>query len=155
VDISNDLGQLSRVDVIEITENIDVSWCAVMDSHQGGVMLQRLLIVGDAYVASLVEVRDVELVFVPVGIDDAIGGEGRRTAMRMVDDDDILDPNRCWATEMERSASTARPPATITGKMVVDDATRLPAASRTISPGNTSSPSRFAIAFGTSAALGS
>lgn len=94
MDIPNGLGQLSRVDVIEIAENIDVSRCAVMGSHQGGVVLQRRLIVGDADVASLVEVRDIEMVFMPVSVDDAIGGEGRRAAMRMVDDDDILDPEQ-------------------------------------------------------------
>src|SRR5215831_3521735 len=32
-------------------------------------------------------------------------------------------PNKCCATVIDRSASTARPPATMTGKMVVVDAT--------------------------------
>src|SRR5262245_57577076 len=60
-------------------------------------------------------------------------------------------PNKCCATVIDRSASTARPPATMTGKMVVVDATRFPEPSRMMSPGKTSSPKSLATAFGISA----
>ena len=100
-----------------------------MGSNQRSVPLQRNLIILNADAAPLVEVRDVGVVFVFVGVDNALGGEGGRTTMRVVTTTMFCRPNRCCATVMERSASMARPPATMMGNMVVDEATRLPDAS--------------------------
>ena len=53
-------------------------------------MLQRCLIVGDAYAAPLVEIRNVDVMFVLVSADDFIGRKACGAAVRMVNDNDIL-----------------------------------------------------------------
>jgi hypothetical protein len=63
-----------------------------MWSEEGGVMFQWSLIVCDTNAASLIQARDIEMVLVPVGVDDAVSRETCRAAVRVVDDDDILYP---------------------------------------------------------------
>jgi len=48
--------------------------------------------IGDADVASIVEFRDIDVVFVLVGVDDPIGRKACAAAVRVVNHDDILDP---------------------------------------------------------------
>ena len=65
-------------------------WGAIVRPDEGSVVLQGSFIVADAYAASLVQVRDIAMMLVLVCIDDAVGREGRRAAIRMMNDDDIL-----------------------------------------------------------------
>jgi hypothetical protein len=75
--------------------------------------------------------------------------------MGVVDDHDVADAEQMLGDGDGAQRVDARPPATMTGKRVVEEATRLPAASRMTWPGKTSSPNSFATALGISAARGS
>jgi hypothetical protein len=63
-----------------------------MRADEGGVPLQRGLTVFDADAASIVEARDVRPVLALVGVDDAAGREARRSAVGVMNNDDIADP---------------------------------------------------------------
>ena len=65
-------------------------WCPGVRPNKRGVPLQRILVILNADAASLVQFRNVAVVFVSVCVDDAVGREGCRTAMRVVNDYDVL-----------------------------------------------------------------
>src|SRR5262249_38299162 len=72
-DVSHHLGERAGTDIVEVAEDVDVLWRAAMRSNQSRVVLQRCFIIADADVASVVELRDINVVFVLVGVDDPIG----------------------------------------------------------------------------------
>src|SRR5262245_9454081 len=90
VDVSHHLSERAGIDIVEVAEDIDVLWRAAMRSDQSRVVLQRCFIIADADVASVVELRDIDLVFVLVGVDDPIGRKACGAAVRVVNDDDVL-----------------------------------------------------------------
>ena len=92
MDIPHHLGEHAGIDVVEVAEDIYVLWRAGMRSDQSRVVLQRRFIIGDADVASIVELRDIDVVFVLVRINDPLSREGCGAAVGMVNHDDILDP---------------------------------------------------------------
>jgi len=92
MDILHHLGERAGIDIVEVAEDIYVLWRAGMRSDQSRVVLQRCFIIGDADVASIVEFRDIDVVFVLVGVDDPIGRKACAAAVRVVNHDDILDP---------------------------------------------------------------
>src|SRR5215211_1243057 len=92
--IVDDFGQRAGIYVVEAAEDVHVPGRAGMRADERGVALERGLVVLDADAATIVERGDVGAVLVPVGLDDAAGREGRRPAMRVMDDDDILDPEQ-------------------------------------------------------------
>jgi len=54
-------------------------------------VVQRGHIVADANALAGIEIGDVHVVLLPVGSDDPVGSERSRTAVRVVDDGDVLD----------------------------------------------------------------
>ena len=92
--VLHDLSEHAGVNVIEIAGDVHMPWCPRMRSNQRGVLLQRSLIILNADAASLIEFRDIGLVLVFVCVDDAVGRKGCRTAMRVVNDHDVLYPEQ-------------------------------------------------------------
>jgi len=84
------LNECAGVDVVEVPEDVPMPWCPGMGSNKLGVRPQRFLIILNADAASLVQFGDVGTVLVSIGIDDPVGCVACRTAMRVVNDDDIL-----------------------------------------------------------------
>src|SRR5215831_11128760 len=93
-DVSHHLGERAGIDIVEEAEDINVLWRAAMRSDQSRVVLQRCFIIADADVASVVELRDINVVFVLIGVDDAIGREACSAAMGVVNDNDVLEPEQ-------------------------------------------------------------
>jgi len=91
MNVSHHFGEGAGIDIVEVAEDIYVLWRAVMGSDQSRVVFQRCFIVRDANVASIIEIRDIDVVFVLVGFDDSIGREACGAAVRVMNDDDILD----------------------------------------------------------------
>src|SRR5262245_45309235 len=89
-DVSHHLCERAGIDIVEVAEDVDVLWRAAMRSDQSRVVLQRCFIIADADVASVVELRDINVVFVLVGIDDPIGRKACGATVRVVNDDDVL-----------------------------------------------------------------
>src|SRR5262249_14002414 len=114
-DVSHHLGERAGIDIVEVAEDVDVLWRAAMRSDQSRVVLQRCFVIADADVAWVVELRDINVVFVLVGVDNPIGRKACGAAVGVVTTMFWI-PNKCCATVIDRSASTARPPATMTGK---------------------------------------
>src|SRR5262249_26377007 len=85
-----DVTEHAGVDVIEIAKDVHMLGCPGVRSNKRGISLQRRLIILNADTASLVEFRDVGVVFVSVGFDDPVGCEGGRATMRVVNDHNVL-----------------------------------------------------------------
>lgn len=146
---------LSSIDVVEITEDVHMRRCPGMGTNESRIPFQRRFIIFNVDTPSVIDIRDVDMLLTFISIDNAVGCEGSLTAIGMVHHHDVLNAKQMLRDVMERSASIARPPATITGKMVAVDATRLPEVSSITSPGKTSLPKSCAAALGMSAARGS
>jgi len=93
-DVSHHLGERAGIDIVEVAEDVDVLWRAAMRSDQSRVVLQRRFIIADTDAASVVELRDINVVFVLVGVDDPIGRKACTAAMGVVNDDDVLNPEQ-------------------------------------------------------------
>lgn len=84
------LNECAGVDVIEVSEDVHMPWCPCMGSNKLGVQPQRLLVILNANAVSLVQFGDVGAVLVSICVDEAVGCVACRTAMRVVNDYDIL-----------------------------------------------------------------
>src|SRR6516162_6118425 len=93
-DVFHDLRKRAGVDVVEIAEDIYMLWRAIMLSDDGRIVLQRRFIVGNTDAFPIVEVRYVDLVFVFVGFANALRCKARCSAVRVVNHDDVLDPEQ-------------------------------------------------------------
>jgi len=83
--------QLICVDVVNVAVDVDMLWRAYRFCHQPGVVFQRGHVVAYADTFTLVEVGDVRVMFLLIGVDNAVSSEGGRTAMGVMDNDDVLD----------------------------------------------------------------
>ena len=92
MDVSNDLDECASINIVEVAEDIDMLRRAAVRPYQSGVMLQRCFVVADAYAASLVEFRNVDVMFVLVSANDSISRKACGATVRVVNDNDILDP---------------------------------------------------------------
>jgi hypothetical protein len=61
---------------------------ARVSPDESSVTPQRRLVVLDANAAAVIEGRDIRLILVLVGVDNAVRREGRGSAMGVVDDDE-------------------------------------------------------------------
>ena len=93
-DVADDFKERAGVDVVEIAEDVHLPRRAIVRADEGGVVLQGGFIVGDAYAAARVQGRDVEMMFMLVGADDAVGRETGRAAIGVMNDDDVLNPEQ-------------------------------------------------------------
>lgn len=87
----NHLRERTSIDIVEVAKDIDVLRRTAARSDQSGIVPQRLLIIGDADVVSLIKRRNVEVMFALICVDNTISGETCRAAVRMVNHNDILD----------------------------------------------------------------
>src|SRR5262245_50810303 len=78
-------------------------------SHQANVVLQRRSVIADTGARTLIEIRDVAVMLVSIRIGEAVNGKRRRTAIRVMHDDDILNAEKmlCHRDRAERIDGSA------------------------------------------------
>lgn len=77
MNVSHHFGEHAGIDVVEVAEDVYVPWHAVVGSDQHRIVLQRGFIIADADAASLVQMRDIDVVFALVSINDPVSGKTR------------------------------------------------------------------------------
>src|SRR5262249_48893619 len=94
MNVSHHFGERASIDVIKVAEDVHVLRRAVVQSDQRRIVLQRDFIVTDGDAVSLVQMRDINVVLALVSLDDPVSRKACGATVRMVNDDDLPDPEQ-------------------------------------------------------------